>query len=147
MKEQFYPKWFKSDIELKQKKQLKNLFILSLLFIFISLVNIYNGLADIKEFKKINSESKEPIFQDETFIALNQFEFLYDTLKDKKESVKGLAILNDTIQLEIYAESIKEYGFMLKILEEAFIIEEVSPLIIEEGKGYFKVRMRSYEFV
>lgn len=146
MKEQFYPKWFKSDIELKQKKQLKNLFILSLVFIFISLVNIYNGLGDIKEFKKILSENKEPIFQEETFIVLNQFEFLYDTLKDKKESIKGLTILNDTIQLEIYAENIKEYGFMLKILEEAFIIEEVSPLIIEEDKGYFKVRMRSYEF-
>lgn len=146
MKEQFYPKWFKSDIELKQKKQLKNLFILSLVFIFISLVNIYNGLADIKEFKKIYSESKEPIFQEETFIALNQFEFLYDTLKDKKEFIKGLTILNDTIHLEIYAENIKEYGFMLKILEEAFIIEEVSPLIIEEDKGYFKVRMISYEF-
>ena len=88
MKEQFYPKWFKSDIELKQKKQLKNLFILSLVFIFISLVNIYNGLGDIKEFKKILSENKEPIFQEETFIVLNQFEFLYDTLRIKKSLLK-----------------------------------------------------------
>ena len=36
---------------------------------------------------------------------------------------------------------------MIKILEEAFIIEEISSLIIDEDKRYFKVRMKNYEFI
>lgn len=147
MKEQFYPKWFKSEIELKQKKQLKNLFILSLVFILISVVNIYNGLMETKEFKKTMRENEESILQEETFIVLDEFNLLYDTLKGKRELIKGLTVLRDTIHLEIYAENIKEYGSMIKILEEAFIIEEISSLIIEEDKRYFKVRMKNYEFI
>ncbi len=147
MKEQFYPKWFKSEIELKQKKQLKNLFILSLVFILISAVNIYNGLMETKEFKKTMRENEESVLQEETFIVLDEFNLLYDTLKGKRELIKGLTVLRDTIHLEIYAENIKEYGSMIKILEEAFIIEEISSLIIEEDKRYFKVRMKNYEFI
>lgn len=147
MKEQFYPKWFKSEIELKQKKQLKNLFILSLFFILISAVNIYNGLMETKEFKKTMRENEESVLQEETFIVLDEFNLLYDTLKGKRELIKGLTVLRDTIHLEIYAENIKEYGSMIKILEEAFIIEEISSLIIDEDKRYFKVRMKNYEFI
>lgn len=146
MKEQFYPKWFKNEKALEQKKQLKNLYLLSLVFIFISLMNIHNGLKEIEEYKKSISNTTTAFhIEEKNFKSVDKFNYIYDTLNDKNEFIKGLNILKDVIYLEVYAKGIKEYGEMIKILEEGFIIEEISPLISEEGKGYFKVRMKNYE--
>lgn len=146
MKEQFYPKWFKNEKALEQNKQLKKLYLLSLAFIFISLMNIHNGLKEIKEYKKSISNTTTAFnIQEKNFKSVDKFNYIYETLNNKKGFIKSLNILKDVIYLEVYAKDIKEYGEMIKILEEDFIIEEISPLISEEDKGYFKVRMKNYE--
>lgn len=147
MKEQFYPRWLKREIELKQRKQSNNLVVLFAIFLLISSININKGLKDIKTFKENKSENFVSNHEEEAFIVVGQFNYLYEVLKDNHGLIKGLSILKDTIYLEIYVGNIKEYSTMIKILEEYFEIEEISPLIIDEAESYFKVRMKNYEFI
>lgn len=148
MKEQFYPNWIKNKRIIQQKKQFKNLCALCGIFIFISLINVYNTAKEIYEYKvelKNNFNDIEVIVEEDSFITVGIFEVLMEGLGDNIQRIKHLNIEENTINLEIYADTLKEYGEIIKLLEGNFIIEEVSSLQDIGEKGYFKVRMKSYE--
>lgn len=149
MKEQFYPNWLKKQIIINKKNQVKKLGILSIIFISISFVNIYRELNEIDEYKKQCEESNNVTIgiTSRDLNAIDNFNAIYNILSNKKQIIKSITISKDTIDLEVYAKTLKEYSGIMKILEESFVIEEVSTLKYEEEKGYFQVRMKKNESI
>lgn len=148
MKEQFYPNWLRKERAYQEKKYFKKVVLLFSIFASLCLVNIWNTIKEIKIYELKNEETKlhmdiEEVEKD--FHAVKAFNYVFENLKYLEGKVKSLNILNGSIEMKIYVDDFMEYGNIIKILEENFIIEEITPLINEDEKEYFDVRMKYYE--
>ena len=146
MKEQFFPRWYIEKKIKEEREQLKKMIILFILFLAVSLVNIYKIVFDFKE-----TEITEDIIgniedsRGESLKFHYRFNYLYEIFKNEEISIKKLEILNDYFNVEIYVNDSDDYKSKINILENRFILKEISPLIHEENKAYFKVGMNIYE--
>lgn len=146
MKEQFFPRWYIEKKLKDEREQLKKMIILFILFLSVSLVNIYKMVFDFKEIS-----IKEDIVGDiddnrwESLKFYHRYDYLYEIFKTEEISLKKLEMLNDYFNVEIYVSNADDYKNKINILENRFILKEISPLIYEENKAYFKVGMNIYE--
>lgn len=146
MKEQFFPRWYIQKKLKNEKEQLKKLIILFGLFLLVSLVNIYKMVLDFKEVS-IKDDIVGNIDDNrwESLKFYHQYNYLYEIFKTEEINLKKLEILNDYFDVEIYVDDTNDYKSKINILENRFILKEISPLIYEENKAYFKVGMNMYE--
>lgn len=146
MKGQFYPNWFINKKVKEYGREFNKVIILLLILSSISVVNICNDWRSIKNSKEeIRSHRKDLVTEDNSFKLIEKFNFVYEKIYEIKDFIKIMEINEDTIYLEIFAQDIKDYGAIVKIIEKNFNIEEISPLKLENEKSYFMVRMKDNE--
>lgn len=156
MREQFYPKWYVNKKKGEQGNYFRKVLILSIVLSLISIINIFNSMKELEAYERGESRMNSIIIDESRlkdltviegseFKTLDKFNFIYEKLHGNKEVIKTLRVINEVIYLEIFAADMKEYGEMVRVLEENFIIEEISALLKDADVTYFNVRMRTYE--